>query len=112
MGLLFFLILISGIVTFSDAAVVERPLKEPTGRGELLSLIDSLRYHGGYPFTSDAFYLLSEKVFTRSQGDRPDVANFVIMITSGLLFSEFSLPLAYEVSDLIEMDDVSPFGYG
>ena len=54
-------------MTFSDSARVERPLLEPAGPGELFSLIDSLSYQGGYPFTSDAFYLLTEQVKNNSK---------------------------------------------
>ena len=46
---------------------------------------------------ADAFEILTSDVFTNASGDRPDVPNFAILITGGLLFSEFTLPLAYKV---------------
>ena len=48
------------------------------------------------------------QVFIPEAGDRSDVPNFAILITGGLLFSEFTLPLAYHAQE----QGVHVFGIG
>ena len=43
---------------------------------------------------ADALQLLPKKVFTQELGDRPNAPNYAILITGGLVYSEFDLPLA------------------
>ena len=47
-------------------------------------------------------------MFTNASGDRPEVPNFAILITGGLLFSEFTLPLAYNA----QQQGIHVFGIG
>ena len=47
-------------------------------------------------------------MFTNQSGDRPEVPNFAILITGGLLFSEFTLPLAYHA----QQQGIHVFGIG
>jgi len=47
----------------------------------------------------DALALLTEDVFTLEQGDRPEVSNFAILITGGIVYSEFTQPLSYNAQE-------------
>ena len=97
-----------GIVTFSGRATIERYLREPANKDDIFAAINGIVYDGDYPFTADAFALLIERVFTPESGDRSDVPNFAILITGGLLFSEFTLPLAYRAQE----QGIHVFGIG
>ena len=88
-----------GIITFSGAARVERYLSEPANKEDIFAAIHGLIYDGDYPFMPDALSLLTEELFTKRHGDRPNVPNFAILITGGLVFSEFTQPLAYDAQE-------------
>lgn len=81
-----------GLMTFSGIPQIRRHLSEPTSKDDIIGSINALQYEGGHPSTSDAFDLLSYKLFTEAHGDRPEVHNYAILITAGQLYSEFKLP--------------------
>ena len=85
-----------GVLLFcsSDQVRVVRRLNEPASTSDIRSVINLLAYDGGYQMLADALQLLPENVFTSQLGDRPDAPNYAILITGGLVYSEFALPLA------------------
>ena len=97
-----------GIITFSGAARVERYLSEPANKDHIVAAIDGLLYDGDYPFMPDALALLTEELFTKQHGDRPTVPNFAILITGGLVSSEFTQPLSFEAQE----QNIHVFGIG
>ena len=97
-----------GLMTFSGGVRVERYLNEPTDREDVMAAINALAYDGEYPFTADALDVMVDDVFTKKKGDRPEAQNFAILITAGLLFSEFDLPVRRRP----QKDGIHVFGIG
>ena len=96
------------VVTFSGMPTVERYLSEPTTKEDVMGAINALHYDGNYPFIADALDVVAEDVFTVEKGDRPFAQNYAIVITGGVLFSQFETPLKHNPRD----EGIHVFGIG
>ena len=96
------------LMTFSGGVRIDRYLSEPTDREDVMAAIEALTYDGDYPYTADALDVMVEDVFKKKNGDRPEAQNFAILITGGLVFSEFELPARRKPHE----DGIHVFGIG
>ena len=71
------------MVTFSDVAEVQFHLNHHESRPEIKDAIDKVKYARGTTNTADALRVLRTEVFTRQNGDRPDLKNIGIILTDG-----------------------------
>ena len=71
------------VVLFATKAYVELKLNEEHTVERILQRIDTLRHLGGSRNMSGGLYLMNHVVFQPHNGDRSDVDNIVILITSG-----------------------------
>ena len=74
-----------GLVTFDTLPHVQFHLKEYTSDEWALSYaLLSVNYHPGHTNIPDAIRLARTQMFTTSNGDRPHVANWVLLVTDGV----------------------------
>ena len=64
---------------------------------DVMGAVDALQYHGGYPFTAEAFQLATDIVFTDEHGDRLGATNYIILFTGSMEIAEFDLPSAHDL---------------
>jgi hypothetical protein len=76
---------------------VARYLNERSTFTDVMGAINALWYHGGYPFTAEAFQLATDVVFTEENGDRPGATNYIILFTGSMEVAEFDLPTANDL---------------
>ena len=65
-------------------------------KSEVLNAISKIKYAYGSTNTADAIKTMADEMFTRRNGDRPDVENACIVITDGVsnINSKQTLPNA------------------
>ena len=71
------------LVLFSNKGEVKLKLNEENTLEGVSKRIDALRYHGGRRRMAAGLYLMNKVVFRRENGDRPDAANIVVLVTCG-----------------------------
>lgn len=71
-------------MTYHDDTWVRFNFKDFNTREDIVDAIEAFHYTSGATFTSEALRRLREDVFDSQNGDRPDVANKVILITDGV----------------------------
>ncbi|GFO50350.1 collagen alpha-1(xii) chain-like [Plakobranchus ocellatus] len=71
------------LIQFSDSARVEFYLNESSTIQDIVRKLDETNYTEGNTETGSALKLLKEDVFTPAHGDRPGVADLVVLVTDG-----------------------------
>lgn len=72
-----------GLITYSDSATVRFNLNKYTKKEDVLQVVRSQMWIQGKTNTADALKLMRTVSFQVSNGDRPDVPNYAIVITDG-----------------------------
>ncbi|KAK3599021.1 hypothetical protein CHS0354_012500 [Potamilus streckersoni] len=73
-----------GIVIYSTAVQIQFHLNRYSTKAEVFTAIDKIPYIYGSTNTADGLNTMRTKMFTRNNGDRPDVNNTAIIITDGI----------------------------
>ncbi|XP_059152265.1 collagen alpha-4(VI) chain-like isoform X1 [Physella acuta] len=72
-----------GVMTLSDQAYVEFQMtRYDRSKKALSSALNSIPYRTGYASKTEAFAALKQNMYTTANGDRKDVPNVVILLTS------------------------------
>ena len=72
-----------GVVTFATRVHNEFNLNTHHTKSSLVNAINSIHYNSGMTYTHTALQYVERNSFTRAAGDRPNVANILIVMTDG-----------------------------
>ena len=73
-----------GVLSFSDEQRVHFYLNNYTKAADVYAAIQTTPYLYGGTDTAKAIQVVREDMFSRENGDRPDVPNFMILLTDGI----------------------------
>ena len=73
-----------GVILFSDDDYLQFQLNDYSDKLSLLRAIDAIPYKRGNTNTADALQTMRSEMFTRANGDRPNVQNVALVITDGV----------------------------
>lgn len=72
------------LVMFSDQASIIFYLNTFQRKGDVLNAIDQLQYTAGRTNTAEALRKTTAQVFNPSNGDRPGVQNYIVIVSDGV----------------------------
>ncbi|CAG5115730.1 unnamed protein product, partial [Candidula unifasciata] len=98
------------VVSYSDSAMVQFQLNTYTTKVLMNNAINSLQYRPGGSNLADALKILRTTVFTRNNGDRPDVNNVVILLSAS--DANVNAALATQEADSTRSAGIQIFGVG
>jgi len=86
------------LIVYSSAAYVKLKLNEEDTADGIFKRIDSLPHLDGHTNTAGGLYLANHVIFKPKNGDRPGVANIVILLTDGVsnIDTDKTVPYAEE----------------
>ena len=70
-------------MTFSSEPTIHASLNRYQTREDIANVVEQLPFEGGRTETSDALRMARERLYSGSNGDRPDVNDVIILITNG-----------------------------
>ena len=73
-----------GIIIYSTEDYVQFQLNTYSSKVEIFDAIDNIPYRYGSTNTADALNTMRTEMFTRANGDRPNVPNICIVVTDGV----------------------------
>ena len=73
-----------GIIIYSTEDYVQFQLNTYRSKVEIFDAIDNIPYRYGSTNTADALNTMRTEMFTRANGDRPNVPNICIVVTDGV----------------------------
>lgn len=73
-----------GILTYSTDVYIQFHMNQYTTKNELIAAVGNIPYNYGSTNTADALKTMRTEMFTRQNGDRPDVENIGIVMTDGV----------------------------
>ena len=73
-----------GIIIYSTEDYVQFQLNSYRSKVEIFEAIDNIPYRYGSTNTADALNTMRTEMFTRANGDRPNVPNICIVVTDGV----------------------------
>ena len=73
-----------GIIIYSTEDYVQFQLNTYRSKVEIFEAIDNIPYRYGSTNTADALNTMRTEMFTRANGDRPNVPNICIVVTDGV----------------------------
>ena len=77
-----------GMVTYGARAKVQMRMYEGVNKSNVIHAAQTLHFHGGEPYVTEALETVNRDVLKTSEGDRPEVPNVVVLLTSGLTDKE------------------------
>ncbi|XP_070188847.1 matrilin-2-like [Littorina saxatilis] len=73
-----------GVVIYSTKAYVQFHLKDYNSKPAILQAMDNIPFSSGSTNTADALNTMRTQMFTRANGERPNVTNIAIVVTDGI----------------------------
>ena len=73
-----------GVIIYSTEDYIQFHLKDYNSKIEVFEAIDNIPYRYGSTNTADALNTMRTKMYTRANGDRPNVPNICIVVTDGV----------------------------
>ena len=73
-----------GLITYSTEDHVMFQMNSYQTKDDVYNAIDDIPYNYGSTNTADALQTMREEMFTRANGDRPNVDNIAIVLTDGV----------------------------
>ena len=90
-----------GLVIYSTGVYVQFQMNTYRTKDEVFDAIDLMPYRYGSTNTADALQTMRTEMFTRQNGDRPDVPNICVIVTDGVsnINSRRTIPEAEQARD-------------
>ncbi len=92
------------VAVFNGHGIVELPLRRTTTMEDVFFTLDNLnsKYRGGKTNTANGLAIIRNEIFNSRGGDRPNVPNYVVVITDGIPNIDEKRTIQEAINNLIE----------